>query len=1003
MELLTLASCTVDLERGRVHHRNGERTLTARELELLQYLVQRAGTTVSRDVLMREVFRYSEDVVSRSCDNAVRRLREKIEADPARPDHLVTAFGQGYRFVTLAAPETAAPPSPGSTPWSARILDLGEVQVDLDRARIISPRGEQELTANELSLLSVLAERGSMEREALAQKVWGNPSPRPLVNAVMRLRKKLEPDPAEPRLLVTTATGYTLQRVQLQEPSPPSDPLIGRVELLAELQQALAHPGRWVVLVGIGGIGKTRVARQVAASAGGCWVEAAGASSATELAFRIARAWGIPQTGDEDPVARLTRVLEHKSGLLVLDDLDSMDESARSALAGWVAASGKLRWLGTCRRRTRIPHEQVLEVPPLPTDDGERLFVARARALDPSFRSRPAERKLIRELCERVDGLPLAIALVACRAPVMGPRDLLEQMHLDLLADQGEQGPHASMRAVLQATVERLSPPDREALWALALFRSFDASDALALLGPGALDRLSSLRERSLLRCVGEEGSRRLSVWEVVRDYAREHEDPARVRRYLQHLARFGDESLRVRLEAQDGLLFDQLEAGLEDLVAAVELAAEKGEPLLAARCAIPLAYRFLTGGPYHRGVEVLQSVLALPGLPAELRPRLRSTLALLWLVLTRFEQATLAAAQAVQEARETGDTRSELWAEGVLANVASLGERDLATACVHWQRMATLAEQLGDELLGRWARAWLAEASGKKGQMRVELEQLVAAAPPEHPLVMSAARRLGERALVEQRLADARFWLEQASRHPLCQRFFVEWLDVQQELMGLHLATGDTEAMDQTVEETLSAIHDLGLHLNSAVLLMQHASSLLFRGEVAQAERRFEAARASFVRMPREAATGAYLDGRTAELAMATGDARTALQHVARALAWTRERGKVNSTAQHESLRGWALFSSGQLEEGLAVCEAACASIEEHPPRPRAIVTARLAMLRAMHGERARAHELRQAAWQLGREAGVTQLGSDVGWALHLMDQALGLGSAQSTGTDGP
>jgi DNA-binding response OmpR family regulator/predicted ATPase len=1003
MVLLTLSSCTVDLERGRVHHREGERSLTARELELLQYLVQRAGTTVHRDELMREVFRYSEEVVSRSCDNAVRRLREKIEADPARPDHLVTAFGQGYRFVGLAAAEPASVPAEPTAPWSARILDLGEVQVDLDRARITSPRGEQELTANELALLSVLAERGSMDREALAQRVWGNPSPRPLVNAVMRLRKKLEPDPAEPRLLVTTATGYGLLRAVVAPPVPPPEPLVGRVELLEEVQQALQLPGRWVVLVGIGGIGKTRVARQVVAAAGGAWVEAAGASSAAELAFRIARAWGIPQTGEEDPALRLARVLEHKTGLLVLDDLDSLDEAGRDALAGWVAAGSKLRWLGTCRRRTRVPHEQVIELSPLSTDDAERLFVARARALDPSFRSRPAERKLIRDLCERVDGLPLAIALLASRAPVMAPQDLLGHMHLDLLADQGQQGPHASMRAALQASVEGLSEPDREALWTLAQFRSFDAGDALALLGPGALDRLSSLRERSLLRAVGGEGSRRLGVWEVVRDYARESRDPARARRYLQRLARFGDEGLRLRLEAQDEVLFDQIEASLDDLWSAVELAVQMDEPELAARCAIALGYRFLTGGPYRSGVEVLQTVLALPGLPRELRPRLRTTLALLWSVMAQLREAAEVARQAVTEAQEVGDLRSEAWAAGVLGNERTLGRLDHAAAREHWQRMAELAQRLGDEPLERWAWSWHAEASGQKAEVRRQLEQLVAVAPAEHPLVMGAARRLGEWAVREQRLGDARFWLEQAASHPLGQRSFSEWVDTQKELANLYLAMGATEAMDQIVEETLGTLRDLGLPFDTFALLVQHACSLLYRGQGAQAARRMEAARAAHVRMQPEAATSAYLDGRSAEVALALGDAQTALQHLERALPWARAHQRLQTVAQLESMQGWALTSMGRLPDGLALCEAACDAIRTAPPKPRAVVTARLGMVLAMQGDRARALEVRERARQLGREAGLANLPTDVGWALHLLDQALGLKAAQSTGTDGP
>ena len=95
---LKLADREVDLAREVVHHQGEELPLTTQEARCLAYLAERAGKAVDRDDLLRDVWGYRSSVQTRSVDNTILRLRAKIEPDPARPRHVITVQGVGYRF-----------------------------------------------------------------------------------------------------------------------------------------------------------------------------------------------------------------------------------------------------------------------------------------------------------------------------------------------------------------------------------------------------------------------------------------------------------------------------------------------------------------------------------------------------------------------------------------------------------------------------------------------------------------------------------------------------------------------------------------------------------------------------------------------------------------------------------------------------------------------------------------------------------------------------------------
>ncbi|MEQ1502106.1 MAG: winged helix-turn-helix domain-containing protein, partial [Myxococcota bacterium] len=197
---LPLTGFTVDLRTGAVvSEAGGSEALTGRERALLGYLARHPGREIPRDELLTEVWGYSNQVVSRAIDSTVRRLREKIELDPAQPRHLLTVWGTGYRFEPVRAEPIARPPEPGP-PAPGRVRVLGERRIDLDLGTVRGPDGESQLTTGERALLDTLAEADGavVDTEQLARTLWGrgrSGAERALSSVIYRIRRKIEPDP----------------------------------------------------------------------------------------------------------------------------------------------------------------------------------------------------------------------------------------------------------------------------------------------------------------------------------------------------------------------------------------------------------------------------------------------------------------------------------------------------------------------------------------------------------------------------------------------------------------------------------------------------------------------------------------------------------------------------------------------------------------------------------------------------------------------------------------
>ncbi|WP_030442002.1 ATP-binding protein [Actinoplanes subtropicus] len=357
--------------------------------------------------------------------------------------------------------------------------------------------------------------------------------------------------------------GPTLRRSNL--PAELSD-FVGRRREVAELKRLLGA-GRLVTLTGPGGVGKTRlalqVARQLRAYPDGTWlVELAAVTEPDLVASCVAGVLGVRDRAATSVLASLAEYLRDKQTLLVLDDCEHLlDECA--VLAGkLLAAAPGLRVLVTSRQPLRLEGEWVLSLPPLSLPDLEslppgnlsefeavQLLVQRAGAVLPTFEVTAANRTAIAAICRRLDGLPLALELAAARLRVLSAEELLSRLDdqpqaLQAGARAGPRG-RRTLRSALDWSYGLCSPRER-VMWAeSSVFAGgFDLAAAEQVcvgagIDPGEVfDLVAGLVDKSILVREPEPGeAARYGLLETVRQYGRRilaesGQDDALVRRH---------------------------------------------------------------------------------------------------------------------------------------------------------------------------------------------------------------------------------------------------------------------------------------------------------------------------------------------------------------------------------------------------------------------------------------------------------------------------------------
>lgn len=395
----------------------------------------------------------------------------------------------------------------------------------------------------------------------------------------------------------------------------PRTPLVGRAFDVAEVTRWLDTGERLVTITGATGIGKTRVALEVARTADVtthvAWAALADVTDVPGLCDAVAGALGLAEEeGAQDPVLRIGRALRTRGDLLLcLDAFDAIAADAEQTAGTWLRMAPELLLVITSRQRTQLPGEVVHELPPLP--EASELFVSCAQRIRAGLVLGEQELSLVKEIVQELEGVPLAIELAAARLSVMAPRALLHRIR------SGGGGVTDGLTRAFAGAWSSLSDDEKSALSAATVFRggfTVEAAEAVIDVRASAVDVLMQLRDKSLLFAREEAQDLRLHMYRSVHAFAsaRLSETPAaRAAAESRHAAYFAsfatackgvrDPDTRTRLLAEK----DNLLAVIERVTGSSTVTARVAEPALRALLGLaPLLFRHGPLRAYERLVD---------------------------------------------------------------------------------------------------------------------------------------------------------------------------------------------------------------------------------------------------------------------------------------------------------------------------------------------------------------------------------------------------------------
>jgi predicted ATPase/DNA-binding SARP family transcriptional activator len=374
----------------------------------------------------------------------------------------------------------------------------------------------------------------------------------------------------------------------------PLSSFVGRTQETAEVKRLLApsrgQAVRLLTLIGAGGNGKTRLAIQVATDLidsfdhGVWWVELAALSDGALVARAVAKTLGVNEVADQPLVQNIAASISDKAMLLVLDNCEHLIEACAQLTADLLARCPNLQILTTSREPLNITGELLWQVPPFAVPDPTkmdvldllmqfeslRLFVERAAAVRPGFTLTLENAQAVAEICQRLDGIPLAIELAAARVKALSVEQIAAYLKSVLgarfeLLTQGSRAAmprHQTLRATIDWSYALLDEEERRLFRQIAIFRGGFTLELLeqvvaaaspGLRSPFTLDLLTQLVDKSLVMVERHAGEHRYYLLETLREYALEQFQSDEELHHLQQ--QHAETFLRLTIEAEPELI----------------------------------------------------------------------------------------------------------------------------------------------------------------------------------------------------------------------------------------------------------------------------------------------------------------------------------------------------------------------------------------------------------------------------------------------------------------
>ncbi|HEY0734909.1 MAG TPA: tetratricopeptide repeat protein [Herpetosiphonaceae bacterium] len=664
-------------------------------------------------------------------------------------------------------------------PPQARVLRVGALEIDLQSQTVMRNGQLVPLSRTDWTLLSFLVRHAGqiLPHRMILQHVWGDAYSHELGylrSYVKRLRDVLEDDPKNPHYLQTESRlGY---RFAVPDPPPsraspsagtsmipqaaaplsqmpmPLTSFVGRESEVAAIKALLQRADmRLLTLIGLGGVGKTRLAVQVGMEVAPpfqvCFVDLSHIRAATSVASAIAAALNVKDHGDDGLLERVKEALRSQAYLLILDNFEHVLAGAQ-VVSELLRSAPALKILVTSRSPLHISGEHEFPVLPLALPDRSvplppeelaqlpvvALFIERAQAVKPDFQLTAETAPAVAEICVGLDGLPLAIELAAARIKVLSPQTIAPRLthRLALLTGGPRDLParQQTLRSLLDWSYDLVDPAYQPLFARLAVFvdgGTLVAIESICVVsGEGSielLDGLAALVDASLLQQVDDgSGDVRFVMLATIREYAsellkRSGEDEHIRQQHMHYYLSLAEVAAVALQRMHHRQWLDRLERDHDNLRAALQWALDRRQSEILARFVAALWQFWHVHSHRREAYRWVEAALAQhAALPLPLRAR--ALYGAGWLAYDRreYEQATAYFTESLAALRALDDRLGVSEALRGLGEVA-LSQADFACAQPLFDESLALSSALGHTLGRAWSLHHLGRIAFEQGQ----------------------------------------------------------------------------------------------------------------------------------------------------------------------------------------------------------------------------------------------------------------------------------------------